>query len=291
MTRIRPLLRRSRAVPAVAAAAAAAIATAMLVAPGTASAHHPTPAHAVPAPPAVPTSADQIQNLDQVKTAIKGYYGDTADANTVDPVTGNEDLHTFSPAGSYAHEVQGIVADSEKYLKKPNPPGSHGSKGSKGAPKAILFDVDDTTLNTYNYEIFSNFVYNPDTNAAFVNAGVFPAVPGMAGLEHTAEAEGYQVYFLTGRPESQRAGTVSNLTNVGFDVDSSHLFLKDLANPIYSSCAPSCTTIQYKSLTRRYIESQLGVDIVANFGDQYSDLIGGYADKTVKIPNPMYYLP
>ena len=57
-----------------------------------------------------------------------------------------------------------------------------------------------------------------------------------------------------------------------------------------SSCAPTCTTTQYKSLTRKYIES-LGYDIVANFGDQYSDLNGGYADQTFKMPNPMYYLP
>jgi hypothetical protein len=54
--------------------------------------------------------------------------------------------------------------------------------------------------------------------------------------------------------------------------------------------APTCTTIQYKSLTRQHIES-LGVVIVANVGDQYSDLKGGFADSTYKIPNPMYYLP
>ena len=32
-------------------------------------------------------------------------------------------------------------------------------------------------------------------------------------------------------------------------------------------------------------------DVVANLGDQYSDLIGGYADRAVKLPNPTYYLP
>jgi len=30
---------------------------------------------------------------------------------------------------------------------------------------------------------------------------------------------------------------------------------------------------------------------VANVGDQFSDLIAGYADPTVKLPNPTYYLP
>ena len=31
--------------------------------------------------------------------------------------------------------------------------------------------------------------------------------------------------------------------------------------------------------------------IMADFGDQYSDLLGGNAGHQVKIPNPMYYLP
>ena len=52
----------------------------------------------------------------------------------------------------------------------------------------------------------------------------------------------------------------------------------------------SCATIPYKSGTRAYIESQ-GYDIVANFGDQFSDLLGGFSDKTFKMPNPNYYLP
>jgi hypothetical protein len=43
-------------------------------------------------------------------------------------------------------------------------------------------------------------------------------------------------------------------------------------------------------MTRKHIES-LGYNIVGNFGDQFSDLKGGFADRTFKIPNPMYYLP
>ena len=52
----------------------------------------------------------------------------------------------------------------------------------------------------------------------------------------------------------------------------------------------SCPTVAYKSGTRAYIES-LGYTIVANFGDQISDLEGGYATRTFKMPNPNYYLP
>jgi HAD superfamily, subfamily IIIB (Acid phosphatase) len=71
-----------------------------------------------------------------------------------------------------------------------------------------------------------------------------------------------------------------------------HLFLKPAVPPAYLHCAkaPSCTTIEYKSGTRRHISSE-GYKIVADFGDQYSDLLGGNAGHQVKIPNPMYYIP
>jgi predicted secreted acid phosphatase len=213
---------------------------------------------------------------------------------------GDRALHQFSQTSAYASEIAGIVSDAEKYLN--NPPGSGNGKKFSGT-KAILFDIDDTTLNTYSYEIYSNFVFNPTTNAAFVNACltatgcVFPAVPGMVGLEKYAESQGYKVFFLTGRPgaasNSQLPGTLANLTAAGYDVDPDNVFLKDLSAPWLASCAtstPTCTTTQYKSLTRQHIES-MGNDIVANFGDQFSDLNGGFADQTFKIPNPMYFLP
>src|SRR4051812_33448662 len=253
----------------------------------------------VPAPPAVPTSADQIQNIDQVKTAIKGYYGDTT-TTQVDPVDntvdgGDKALHQFSQASPYANEMAGLVSDAEKYLN--NPPGSGNGKKFSGT-KAVLFDVDDTTLNTFSYEIYSNFVFNPGTNAAFVNAClttgcVFPAVPHMVDLEKFAESKGYTIFFLTGRPVAQTTGTVANLTDAGYDVDTDNLYLKDLSAPWLASCGtrtPPCTTTEYKSLTRQHIES-LGYDNVANFGDQFSDLNGGFAGETFKVPNPMYFLP
>ena len=288
MSRSLTSLRRMRSPRTIITAVAVAIAL-VIVLPASAVAV----AHAVAAPPANPTSADQIQNIDQVKTAIKAYYGDTV-TTVPDPVNGATTLHTFNPDGAYAHQMQGLERDAARYLgqrarhtRAARDGHGHGDHGHK----AILLDVDDTSLNTYNYEIYSNFVYNPTTNAAFVNGAAFPAVPGMTQLVASARSKGYDVFFLTGRPEAQRAGTKTNLANVGFPtVADDHLYLKDLTAPWLASCAPTCSTIQYKSLTRQHIES-LGYDIVANFGDQFSDLTGGFADKTFKLPNPMYFLP
>jgi hypothetical protein len=266
------------------ALAAAALGVVALVGSGTAVAngHHGAPS--VPAPPAAPTSASQIQNIDQVKTSIEGYYGDEVDPSRTNPIDGSP-IHTFDPHGNYAHEMGRIVAHAEKTLASKKLRPRHTTH------KAVLFDVDDTLLNTYPYEIYSNFVYNPTSNAAFVNSLTFRAVPHMVSLEKRAEKLGYTIFFLTGRPETQRTGTIANLTHEGYDVTSSRMFLKDYtADPWLSSCASTCTTIQYKSLTRKHIEG-LGYRIVGNFGDQYSDLLGGYAERTFKLPNPMYYLP
>ena len=282
MTRPAALLGRSRTLVASLIALVAALALAGLLT-GSAGALKPSN-RAVPAPPTNPTRADQIQNLDQVKTAIKAYYGDTLDGKTTP--TGNPE-HVPSPSGAYADEMATIETQASRFLDHYK--STHNGANAKNP--AIVLDIDDTTLNTYNYEIDSNFVFNPTTNAQFVNGAAFPAVFGMPDLVNKAKAEGFTIFYLTGRPEAQRPGTLTNLTNAGYPVVSSQVYLSDQANePWLSSCAPTCNRVQYKSLTRQHIES-LGYTIAANMGDQYSDLLGGFSVKTFKLPNPMYYLP
>jgi predicted secreted acid phosphatase len=210
------------------------------------------------------------------------------------------------------------------------------------ANRAVVLDVDDTTLTTWNYELYSNWDFNPTTNGVFVGltsgqftGNMFPATPGMLDLADQARAEGYAIFWITGRGDSQHAATIANLQNdsaAGYQdidtvtlngktvpeidanypaptpIDTGHggfadgLFTKPPIGqyPAYLNqsqfCAAaiaggtSCATIPYKSGTRAYIESQ-GYNIVADIGDQFSDLLGGFADKTFKMPNPNYYLP
>ena len=69
-----------------------------------------------------------------------------------------------------------------------------------------------------------------------------------------------------------------------------HLYLKDLSprrgSPLRTHVLDHPVQSSPASTSRA-----LGYDIVANFGDQLSDLTGGFADKTFKLPNPMYFLP
>jgi predicted secreted acid phosphatase len=243
-----------------------------------------------------PQSERQITNLDVLRQQIRNYYGDPLGTGT------------FAPDSNYANEAQSVARDGERWLAAQSHGTQHDRKNS--TQKAVVFDVDDTTLATWNYEVASNWAYNPTTNAEFVTDQKFPAVPGMVELADQAAKEGYAVFFLTGRPASQEAATLGNLDSDGIGVDADYpapttlkdgedgLFTKPAvaSYPSYlqSACSAdpngSCTTIHYKSATRGHIES-LGYDIVANFGDQFSDLEGGHADKTFKLPNPNYFLP
>jgi HAD superfamily, subfamily IIIB (Acid phosphatase) len=236
-----------------------------------------------------PRSEKQVTNIDVLRQQLRNYYGDPLGSGT------------FAPDSNYAKEARSAAADGKRWISAPH----HTRK-----TKAILLDVDDTALATWNYEIASNWAFNPATNAEFVLGQRFPAVPGMVDLVTTAEREGYAIFFLTGRGAAQEAATLGNLTADGVGVDAGYpkpttlrdgedgLFTKpavaDYPDYLKKACATdpngSCTTIHYKSATRAHIES-LGYDIVANFGDQFSDLKGGFADRTFKLPNPNYYLP
>jgi predicted secreted acid phosphatase len=238
-----------------------------------------------------PRSADQITNIDVLRQQIRNYYGDPLGTGT------------FAPDSNYAKEASSVARSGDLYLK------IRAHLPSKGK-KAILLDVDDTTLATYNYEIASNWAFNPTTNGVFVTNQAFPAVPGMVDMVSAAAKEGYAIFFLTGRGAAQEPATLGNLTKDGVGVDAGYpspstlsdgedgLFTKpavvDYPDYLRAACAGdpngSCTTIHYKSATRAHIES-LGYDIVANFGDQFSDLEGGFSDRTFKLPNPNYFLP
>jgi hypothetical protein len=266
-------------------AAVAAVAAAGLAGGGVAYAATTQP----PIKTTTPRSANQITNIDVLRQQIKNYYGDPLGTG-VSPDDSN-----------YAKEARSVADSGERWLSVP-----HRTRGRK----AIVLDVDDTTLETWNYELASNWAYNPTTNADYVNNQLFPAVPGMVDMVARAAKEGYAIFFLTGRPSSQTAATLGNLGTDGIGVDAGYpspttlsdgetgLFTKpavtDYPDYLKTACENdpngSCTTIHYKSATRAHIES-LGYDIVANFGDQYSDLDGGYADRTFKLPNPNYYLP
>ena len=154
--------------------------------------------------PAIQTStphfADQVTNIDVLRQQIRNYYGDPLGTGV------------FGTDSNYAREADFVADQGDHWLA------ARAHAHYPSGMKAIVLDVDDTTLATWNYEVFSNWDYNPTTNATFVTGMLFPAVPGMVDMVQQAKAEGYTIIWITGRPTSQEAPTLGNLTktDVGY---------------------------------------------------------------------------
>ena len=70
------------------------------------------------------------------------------------------------------------------------------------------------------------------------------------------------------------------------DLDRAHRYAElILAQP----SEKSRTTVDRKSSARAAIEAR-GYVIIANIGDQHSDLRGGHAERTFKLQNPFYLM-
>jgi len=178
---------------------------------------------------------------------------------------------------------------------------------------AIILDIDETSLSNWrrifrdDYAFFANGPCPLDKNASgdfcgedhWERSEEAPALAPTRDLYNLARCndtappcQKAEVFFITGRKESDnkvdsktpREWTLENLDKAGYkDLSSDHLHMRpaDSNGPV----AP------YKSSVRAAIEKQFNVTIIANVGDQESDLAGGYAERTFKVPNPFYYIP
>jgi hypothetical protein len=105
-------------------------------------------------------------------------------------------------------------------------------------------------------------------------------------LYKTARENNVAVFFITGRKEIKkddhrvRDATEENLRKAGYEV---------WAGLMLRSFDDNSTIQDFKSAKRIEIEASK-FKIIANVGDQYSDLRGGHAEQVYKVPNPFYYV-
>ncbi|TDU05432.1 putative acid phosphatase of HAD superfamily subfamily IIIB [Streptomyces sp. 846.5] len=149
-------------------------------------------------------------------------------------------------------DVTAATAPAQAYLQQRVAAASSTSK------LAIVLDIDNTSLASYFYSSYP-----------------VPATPPVLALAKYATAHGVKVFFVTGRPELIDEITEYNLTSVGYTVDG--LYSRNVLELLESLQT-------FKTASRKQIEGD-GYDIVANVGNSASDLAGGYADATFKLPD------
>ncbi len=198
------------------------------------------------------------------------------------------ELTRYKESGQYERDVAVAVSKAAAYLT--------GQAKRKGK-LAIVLDIDETSLSNWPVIKADDFGFIPqgpcELSPSDIPKGACgwivwisqardkPILPTLE-LYLQAHKEGMAVFFITGRPGSLREATERNLRAAGYD-KWNDLMMKTGGYRTES-------VIKFKSSARSKIVQQ-GYTIVLNMGDQQSDLAGGYAERTFKVPNPFYYIP
>jgi hypothetical protein len=202
----------------------------------------------------------------------------------------------------YEADIAAVIAEAEQWI---------AARAPRVAAPALVLDIDETSLSNWPAIINNDFAYFPDGPCDFDKRGVpcgdnaWHRKAEAAAIRPTlalyrrlrcldvpagAVCSRVEVFFITGRRrrvvvdgEANLDFTLRNLAAAGFeDVAADHLYLRGEDT--------HGTVVPHKTAARAGIESR-GFTIIANIGDQESDLAGGHAERTFKLPNPFYFLP
>jgi HAD superfamily, subfamily IIIB (Acid phosphatase) len=234
---------------------AAAVAAASIALAPTAVASPPAPPSPIIPPPVQPA------NIGDLKTEARAYYD----------------------SGAYLADLQQAAWPAIPWIIE---------RTALVERPAVVFDIDETSLSNYEAleaDDFGRIVAGPcelpggpcglqDWDLLAEST----LIPPTMDVFNTAKDRGAAIFFITGRPESQRAATERNLAEVGY-TGYARLIMKPTGE-YYGSAA------DFKVPVRQSISAD-GYAIIANMGDQPSDLDGGFAEHTFLLPNPFYRVP
>jgi HAD superfamily, subfamily IIIB (Acid phosphatase) len=214
----------------------------------------PEPQSHIPQPPPPPL------NIDKVKEVLLAYQAENYDGDVA---------AVFATARAYVEQRAGQVS-------KP----------------ALILDIDETSLSNWPNIKANNFGFirdgacdvlpnGPCGFKAWILQGVAPVIMPALNLFNAAKANGVAVFFITGRRDSERQATLWNLDRAGYEG-----WAKLTTRPDDDAHA---TVEAFKGEERRKL-AEVGYTIIATVGDQESDLGGGFAECTFKVPNPFYFI-
>ena len=166
-------------------------------------------------------------------------------------------------------------------------------------PPAIIFDVDDTLVNTSAYQawtVVNGTSYSGKTWGPYVAAEKDVAIPGAVEMAKYADSKGVKVFYVTNRTADQEAPTKEEMTKMGFpDGGNVDTYLMSKEQPDWGSA---------KGTRRAFIAKNYRILLL--FGDNMGDFTdkfnGSVADRDkvyaadmahwghdwIVIPNPTY---
>ncbi len=190
----------------------------------------------------------------------------------------------YYDSGGYLTDLQMAAAPAVAWINEETP---------RVDRPAVVFDIDETALS--NWEAikandFGRVIDGPcdrlpngpcGWRAWDLRAQSTVLQPTM-DIFNTARNRGAAIFFITGRDETQRSATERNLRAVGYTGYTQ--LIMEPPGAQYVSAA------DFKAPQRAQIE-QRGYTIIANIGDQPSDLDGGFSEQTYLLPDPFYRIP
>lgn len=179
---------------------------------------------------------------------------------------------SYFKSGSYMHQIEKIAQEIRKYIAHQGPFLDH---------QAIVFDFDDTLISTWPETEKNDFGYNKEIASSWEEKNRFSPLLPIQKAYHDAQRAGLKIIIITARAEHMRPVVMENLNFAGY-ANWYRLILRP-------SAYDSRSRKRFKQNMRKELEES-GLEIVINVGDQLSDLAGGHAIKSFKLPNPAYYV-
>jgi acid phosphatase len=186
-------------------------------------------------------------------------------------------------SGAYARNLAVVTAEAQQWLR---------TRAPQVARPAIVLDVDETALSNWEVILANDFgrfatgacelPAGPCGWAAWDQLGRSAPLPATVTLAETARELDVAIFFITGRPQSQRDATERNLREAGYGAIAGLAMVPD--GQRFASAA------DFKTPRRAAIEAE-GYTIIANVGDQPSDLADGHAERVFLLDNPFYRIP
>jgi len=191
-------------------------------------------------------------------------------------------VEQYITSGRYEADFAKVVAQAQAYVEQ---------RATQAARPAIVLDIDETSLSNwpaYKANGWGRVVAGecsletgPCGLRAWQASGQAKALAPTLALVRRAKALGVAVFFISGRPHALLDATERNLREQGYAWDDVIVFPEG---------ASFASAVDFKAPERRKI-AERGFTILLTMGDQESDLKGGYAERTFKLPNPVYFLP